>query len=126
LSSRLKERQSPLPVRRVPETNEKTVLGFFQQNGLRPRQSQRVDAGDLRHPVSMAPPRRDASPRIAMGQTRSPTDPAPAAAPAVVRAPEVVGIVLTTNSPDRSELFKGRSETVPIELDGRRLRLKAT
>jgi len=44
-------------------------------------------------------------------------------APAVVRAPEIVGRVLSTEAQIEAELFKGRSETVTIELDGKRLRL---
>src|SRR5437879_261373 len=42
---------------------------------------------------------------------------------AVVHAPEVVGRVLNTKAQIEAELFKGRSETVTIELDGKRLRL---
>jgi bifunctional non-homologous end joining protein LigD len=45
------------------------------------------------------------------------------AAPAVVRAPEMVGRVLNSKAEVENELFKGRSETVTIELDGKRLRL---
>src|SRR6202021_4000544 len=46
-----------------------------------------------------------------------------AAAPAVVRAPEIVGKILNTTAQIEAELFKGRLETVTIELDGKRLRL---
>jgi bifunctional non-homologous end joining protein LigD len=42
--------------------------------------------------------------------------------PPVVHAPEVVGKVLKTEVEIEAELFKGRSETVTIELDGKRLR----
>ena len=41
----------------------------------------------------------------------------------MVRAPEIVGRVLGTKAEVENELFKGRSETVTIELDGKRLRL---
>jgi bifunctional non-homologous end joining protein LigD len=46
----------------------------------------------------------------------------PTAAPAVVRAPEVVGRVLNTTAQIEAEFFTGRAEIVTIELDGRRLR----
>jgi bifunctional non-homologous end joining protein LigD len=47
----------------------------------------------------------------------------PPAGPELVRAPEVVGRILKTTGQIENELFKGSSETITIELDGKRLRL---
>src|SRR5207253_11306289 len=41
---------------------------------------------------------------------------------AVVRAPEVVGSVISGTAQIEQELFNGRAETITIELDGKRLR----
>src|SRR5229473_844934 len=121
LSSKLKELAvSACPFDAVPETNEKPswvspslvarvkFSGWTQENALR-------------HPVFLAL-REDARPADCQWENEVATT-APAAAPAVVRAPEVVGRVLSTKAQIEAELFKGRSETVTIELDGKRLRL---
>jgi len=121
LSSRLKELAAPTcPFDAVPETNEKpswvspTLVARVKFSGWTQEHS-------LRHPVFLAP-REDARPTDCQWENEVATA-APAAAPAVVRAPEVVGHVLTTTAQIEAELFKGRSETVTIELDGKRLRL---
>jgi bifunctional non-homologous end joining protein LigD len=44
------------------------------------------------------------------------------ATPSVVRPPEVIGKILKTQPQIEAELFKGRSETVTVELDGKRMR----
>src|SRR5437016_342455 len=121
LSSRLKELAAPTcPFDAVPETNEKpswvspALVARVKFSGWTQEHS-------LRHPVFVAL-REDARPTDCQWENEVATG-APAAAPAVVRAPEIVGRVLDTRAAVENELFKGRSETVTIELDGKRLRL---
>jgi len=121
LTSKLKELVAPTcPFDAVPETNEKpswvspTLVARVKFSGWTQEHS-------LRHPVFVAL-REDARPTDCQWENEVATA-APAAAPAVVRAPEVVVRVLTTTAQIEAELFKGRSETVTIELDGKRLRL---
>src|SRR5467141_398513 len=121
LTSKLRElAASTCPFDAVPETNEKpswvspTLVARIKFSGWTQEHS-------LRHPVFVAL-REDARPTDCQWENEVATA-APAAAPAVVRAPEVVGRVLTTTAHIEAELFKGRSETVTIELDGKRLRL---
>ncbi len=119
LRRELKERAaSTCPFDTVPETNEKP-------SWVTPDLVARVKFGgwtqehSLRHPVFLAL-REDARPTDCQWENEV----APAlAAPTIVRAPEVVGRVLNTTAQIEAELFKGRSETVTIELDGKRLRL---
>jgi bifunctional non-homologous end joining protein LigD len=120
LSSKLKERTAPsCPFDAVPETNE-------QPSWVSPDLVARVKFSGwtqehvLRHPVFLAL-REDARPTDCQWENEVAAD-APAA-PAVARAPEIVGRVLSTKGEVENELFKGRSETVTIELDGKRLRL---
>jgi len=120
LSSRLKKLTVPsCPFGTVPETNEKP-------SWVTPDLVARVKFGGwtqehvLRHPVFVAL-REDARPTDC--QWENEVAAAEPAAPAVVRAPEIVGRVLSTKAEVENELFKGRSETVTIELDGKRLRL---
>ena len=120
LSSRLKELAAPTcPFDAVPETNEKpswvspALVARVKFSGWTQEHS-------LRHPVFVAL-REDARPTDC--QWENEVAAAAPAAPAVVRAPEVVGRVLRTRAQVEAELFKGRSETVTIELDGKRLRL---
>jgi len=47
---------------------------------------------------------------------------APAAGPSLVRAPEVVGKVLTARAQIEAELFKGKAESAVVEIDGKRMR----
>jgi bifunctional non-homologous end joining protein LigD len=119
LSARLKDLAvSPCPFDGVPETNEKpswvspTLVARVKFSGW-------TDEHSLRHPVFLAL-REDARPTDCQWENEVATT--PPAAPAVVRAPEVVGRVLKTRAEIEAELFKGRAETVTIELDGKRLR----
>jgi len=121
LSSRLNElAPSACPFDAVPETNEKP-------SWVSPALVARVKFGGwtqeraLRHPVFIAL-REDVSPADCQWENEIVAE-ARAAAPAVVHAPEVVGRVLSSKDEIEAELFKGRSETVTIELDGKRLRL---
>src|SRR6266699_2177903 len=121
LSGRLKELAAPTcPFDAVPETNEKpswvspTLVARVKFSGW-------TQEHCLRHPVFLAL-REDARPVDCQWENEVAAA-APAAAPAVVRAPEIVGRVLDTRAEVENELFKGRSETVTIELDGKRLRL---
>src|SRR6267378_4241216 len=119
LSGRLKElAASGCPFDPVPETNEKpswvstTLVARVKFSGW-------TDEHFLRHPVFVAL-REDARPLDCQFENEI----APAAsAPAVVRSPEIVGRVLSSKAQIEAELFKGPSETVTIELDGKRLRL---
>ena len=120
LSSRLKELSaSTCPFDAVPETNEKpwwvspTLVARVKFSGW-------TEEHALRHPVFLAL-REDARPTDCQWENEVATAATPV--PAVVRAPEVIGRVLTTKAQIEAELFKGRSETVTIELDGKRLRL---
>ena len=122
LSSRLKELAAPAsPFDAVPETNEKpswvslTLVARVKFSGWTQEHS-------LRHPVFVAL-REDARPTDCQWENEVAAATVPATAPTVVRAPEVVGRVLNTKAQIENELFKGRSETVTIELDGKRLRL---
>jgi bifunctional non-homologous end joining protein LigD len=119
LSARLKGLATPAcPFESVPETNEKPSW-VSPELVARVKFSGWTDEHALRHPVFVAL-REDARP--ADCQWERETTPA-AADPVVVRAPEIVGRVLSTKAQIETELFKGRSETVTIELDGKRLRL---
>ncbi len=119
LSSTLKELAvSACPFDTVPETNEKpswvspALVARVKFSGWTQEQS-------LRHPVFLAL-REDARPIDCQWESEV----APATAdPTIVRAPQVVGRVLDTKAQIEAELFKGRSETVTIELEGKRLRL---
>jgi bifunctional non-homologous end joining protein LigD len=123
LSGKLKElAASSCPFDGVPETNEKpswvspALVARVKFSGWTQEHS-------LRHPVFLAL-REDARATDCQWESEVATAPAAdIAAPAVVRAPEVVGRVLSGKPQIEDELFKGRSETVTIELDGKRLRL---
>ena len=119
LSGKLKElATSACPFDVVPETNEKpswvspTLVARVKFSGWTQEHS-------LRHPVFLAL-REDARPADCQWESEVATG---TAAPAVVRVPQVVGRVLDTKAQIEAELFKGRSETVTIELEGKRLRL---
>jgi len=119
LSGRLKELAAPAcPFESVPVTNEKPSW-VSPELVARVKFSGWTDEHALRHPVFVAL-REDARP--ADCQWERETAP-PAVDPVVVRAPEIVGRVLSGKAQIEAELFKGRSETVTIELDGKRLRL---
>ncbi len=120
LSSKLKELTAPAsPFDAVPETNEKPSW-VSPALVARVKFSGWTQEHALRHPVFLAL-RGDARPTDCQWENEvAATAPT---APAVVRAPEVVGQVLNTRAQIEAELFNGRSETVTIELDGKRLRL---
>jgi bifunctional non-homologous end joining protein LigD len=106
------------PFEAVPETNEKpswvtpSLVARVKFSGWTQERS-------LRHPVFVAL-RDDAQPADCQWENEV----APATtAPAVVRAPEIVGRVLSTKVQIETELFKGKSETVTVEIDGKRFRL---
>ena len=116
LSGRLKEpRVSACPFESVPEANEKPTW-------VKPAVVARVKFSGwtqekyLRHPVFLGL-REDLKPEECKWESE-----VAAAAPAVVRSPEVVGSVISKKAEIESELFKGRGETITIELDGKRLR----
>ncbi|PYU69943.1 MAG: DNA ligase D [Acidobacteria bacterium] len=118
LSSKLKELAAPAcPFDTVPETNERPSW-VSPVLAARVKFSGWTQENSLRHPVFLAL-RKDARPMDCQWENEV----APSPAPTVVRAPEVVGLVLNTKIQIEAELFKGRSETVTIELDGKRLRL---
>jgi bifunctional non-homologous end joining protein LigD len=121
LSSKLKElATSASPFDTVPETNEKPSW-VTPALVARVKFSGWTQEHALRHPVFLGL-REDARPADCQWENEVAAA-APAAAPVVVRTPEVVGRVLSTKAEIEAELFKGRSENVTIELDGKRLRL---
>jgi bifunctional non-homologous end joining protein LigD len=116
LSRNLKELAvSECPFDAVPVTNEKP-------SWVKPALVARVKFSGwtqehyLRHPVFLGL-REDVRPEGCKWETE-----VAAAAPTVVRAPEVVGRVISTKAEIEAELLKGRAETITIELDGKRLR----
>src|ERR1700687_2826305 len=118
LSTKLKQLAAPAcPFDAVPATNEKpswvspALIARVKFSGWTQEHSPR-------HPVFLAL-REDARPTDCQWEIEA----APAADPTVLRAPQVVGRALNTKAQIEAELFKGRSETVTIELDGKRLRL---
>jgi bifunctional non-homologous end joining protein LigD len=119
LSGRLKElAASVCPFDAVPVANEKPSW-ITPALVARVKFSGWTDEHSLRHPVFLAL-REDARPLDCQFENEI----APAvSAPAVVRSPEIVGRVLNIKAQIEAELFKGRAETVIIELDGKRLRL---
>ncbi len=120
LSNRLEELSTTAcPFDAVPETNEKPSW-VSPALVVRVKFSGWTQEHALRHPVFLAL-REDARPTDCQWENEV-ADDAPAAAPVVVRAPEVIGRVLKTRAEIEAELFKGRAETVTIELDGKRLR----
>jgi len=104
------------PFDREPETNEKAFWAS-------PKLVARVKFGGwtqehaLRHPVFIGI-REDIRAEDCKWEAEA------AAAPTadIVRAPAVVGKVTTKKSDIEAELFKGRSDTLLMELDGKRLR----
>src|ERR1700722_2437368 len=126
LSGKLEKLASPsCPFDIVPETNEKPYW-------VSPTLVARVKFGEwtqehaLRHPVFIAL-REDVRPADCKWESEvaaSNPDPLPVGVPpAVVRAPAVVGRVISKKAQIEEELFEGRAETITIELDGKRLRL---
>src|SRR5262245_31225175 len=81
----------------------------------------------LRHPVFLGL-RNDAKPEDLTWKdeveaaTEIAAGPAAAPNPQIVRAPEVVGKVLTDKTQIENELFKGKAESAIVEIDGKRVR----
>ena len=116
LSARFKDlRAAASPFESVPETNEKPFWA-------KPELVARVKFGGwtqekyLRHPVFIGL-REDLKPEECKWESE-----VAVASPSVVRAPEVVGKVISDKAEIEVELFKGRAETINMELDGKRLR----
>lgn len=119
LAHKLKELETcACPFDTVPETNEKpswvsaVLVARIKFSGW-------TEEHSLRHPVFVAL-REDAQPADCRWENEVA---APETPPTVVHAPEIVGKVLKSTTEIEAELFKGRSETVTIELGGKRLRL---
>jgi bifunctional non-homologous end joining protein LigD len=119
ISGKLKElATADCPFEIVPETNEKP-------SWVEPALVARVKFSGwtqehvLRHPVFLAL-LEDARPTDCRWESEA--EPV-TTAPTVVRAPQVTGKVLDTKAQIEAELFKGRAETVTIDLDGKRVRL---
>ena len=121
LSGKLKElAASACPFDVVPETNEKPswvspeLVAHVKFGGW-------TDEHALRHPVFLGL-REDKSPADCQWESEV-AQAREIAAPAVVRAPEVVGRVISKKAQIEEELFEGHLETVTIELEGKRVRL---
>ncbi len=118
LDKKLKElKVASCPFDTVPETNEKPTW-VSPHLVARVKFSGWTEEHSLRHPIFLTL-REDAQP----ADCRWESEVAGPASPPVVRAPEIVGKTLQTEAQIEAELFKGRSETITIELDGKRLRL---
>jgi bifunctional non-homologous end joining protein LigD len=122
----LKERETTAcTFDKVPETNE-------PEHWARPELVARVKYSEwtpekrLRHPVFLGL-RNDAQAEELRWETEAAPvaeakPPSVAANPTIVRAPEVVGKVLTAQSQIETELFKGKAESAVVEIDGKRMR----
>jgi len=121
LAKKLKELEVPAcPFDRVPETNEKPSWAS-PELVARVKFSGWTDEHALRHPVFVAL-REDVQPEECRWENEVAAPAAAQAAPPIVHSPEVVGRVLKTDAQIEAELFKGRTDTVTVELDGKRLR----
>jgi bifunctional non-homologous end joining protein LigD len=124
ISGKLKKlATSSCPFEAVPDTNENPSW-VSPDLVARVKFSGWTQEKALRHPVFIAL-REDARPTDCQWETEvaRPSSAPTYAAPAVVRAPEVVGRVISKNAQVEAELFDGRAETITIELDSKRLRL---
>jgi bifunctional non-homologous end joining protein LigD len=121
LSGKLKELAvDACPFGLVPEANEKPSW-VSPELIARVKFSGWTQEHSLRHPVFIGL-REDVRPADCQWESEVAQAATPTTAPAVVRAPEVVGRVLNATAQIEAELFRGRAETVTIELDGKRLR----
>jgi bifunctional non-homologous end joining protein LigD len=120
LSGKLKELAvAACPFGMLPETNEKPSW-VSPELVARVKFSGWTDEGVLRHPVFLGL-RDDKRPEDCQWESEA-VQAAATTAPAVVRAPEVVGRVISKKSEIEAELFEGRQETITIELEGKRVR----
>ena len=122
----LKERETTsCTFDKVPETNE-------PEHWAKPELVARVKYSEwtpekrLRHPVFLGL-RNDARTEDLTWKSEVEPEaksepPVPAAIPNIVRAPEVVGKVLTARAQIEVELFKGKAESAVVEIDGKRMR----
>jgi bifunctional non-homologous end joining protein LigD len=122
VAAKLKDlEKSKCPFVKVPETNEKATW-IKPQLVARVRFCGWTQEGQLRHPVFFGlredkkaeECRRDSE--VALSET-------PRENPDVMRAPVIVGKVLSTKTLIEAELFKGHAESVTLEIDGKRFRL---
>jgi bifunctional non-homologous end joining protein LigD len=110
------------PFAEPPETNEKPTW-VRPELVARVRYSSWTGEHRLRHPVFLTI-RDDTKPADCTWQleTRAPTQ-QESGSRDVVHTPPVVGKVLSSKSQIEFELFKGRSENLTLELDGKRFRV---
>ena len=114
---RLKKLQTPkCPFDTLPETNEKPCWAE-PQLVARVEYSGWTQEQRLRHPVFLGL-RDDKQPAECVFAQ----PPAEKAMPATVTAPAIVGRILSKKSQIEDELFRGKSDNVTIELDGKRVR----
>jgi bifunctional non-homologous end joining protein LigD len=122
----LKEREiETCPFEKVPEANEPEHW-VKPELVARARYSEWTPEKRLRHPVFLGL-RNDARPEDLTWKAEVQADgKAEVAAfadnPHIVRAPEVVGKVLTATPQIETELFKGKAESAVVEIDGKRMR----
>ena len=126
VSEKLKDLEtSKAPFDEAPETNEMPTW-VKPELVARVRFSGWTQENRLRHPVFMGL-RDDANPEECRWESEVATTEAEpnkvSEAPNVVRAPQIVGKVLSTKSQIETELFKGRAETITLEVEGKRFRL---
>ncbi|MFY9528144.1 MAG: DNA ligase D [Candidatus Acidiferrales bacterium] len=105
------------PFDKPPETNE-TAFWTKPEVVARVRFTGWTQEPRLRNPVFLGL-REDVRPEDCRWETEVAAEPPPA----VVRAPAVVGQVLSQERQIEAELFKGKQENITIELDGKRFRL---
>jgi bifunctional non-homologous end joining protein LigD len=122
VAEQLKEREtSKCPFATVPETNEKATW-VRPELVARVRFSGWTQEGRLRHPVFMG--LRDDKKAEECRKDAEVAAPEPVREnPNVVRAPAIVGKVLSTKAQIEAELFKGHAENVTLEIDGKRFRV---
>jgi bifunctional non-homologous end joining protein LigD len=122
LMNELQEREiGKCPFDRIPEANEQPFwvkpelvahvrfIGWTQE----PR---------LRAPVFIAL-RSDVQPQECRWENEVVSQAAPAPGPTIVRAPEIVGTVLSKKEQIEAELFSGKQESVTLDFGGKRFRL---
>lgn len=109
------------PFDKVPEANEKATW-VKPQLVARVQFAAWTQEGRLRHPV-FAGLREDKKAEECRKDTELAAAEPLGGNPDVVRAPVIVGKVLSTRAQVEAELFKGRAENVTLEIDGKRFRV---
>jgi bifunctional non-homologous end joining protein LigD len=122
VAEQLKELEtSKCPFAPVPETNEQATW-VKPELVARVRFSGWTQEERLRHPVFVGL-REDKEPEECRKDSElAPPEPPPRK-PNVVRAPAIVGKVLSAKAQIEAELFKGRAENVTLEIEGKRFRV---